>query len=313
MMMTITEVETLKDALTREGASKPETIRRIAEACLGWPYVFGAWGEPCTPSNRKRRARDDHPTIKSKCPALNGRSCAACQWGIGVRQYDCRGFTRWLLQQVGLDIVNGSGQACQTVSNQYRSRHNWARQGPIKEMPDVVCCVFDLNGGHTGMHVGGGRIIHCSVNVQTGSTGERRWTNYAVPKGLYSEEEIPLTTIKPTIRKGARGDTVRALQEALNRLGFDCGTADGIFGSKTYNALVLFQTEAKLDPDGVCGPKTWAEIDKAVTVESLTETAGSENPSAQPGETYRVTIEGVTYEQYRRILDICPLAEAEKE
>jgi hypothetical protein len=30
-------------------------------------------------------------------------------------------------------------------------------------------------------------------------------------------------------------------------------------------------------------------------------------------ETYRVTIEGVTYEQYRQILNICPLAEAEKE
>jgi len=29
--------------------------------------------------------------------------------------------------------------------------------------------------------------------------------------------------------------------------------------------------------------------------------------------TYRVTIEGVTWEQYKRILEICPLAEAEKE
>ena len=29
--------------------------------------------------------------------------------------------------------------------------------------------------------------------------------------------------------------------------------------------------------------------------------------------TYRVTIEGVTWEQYRKILEICPLAEAEKE
>ena len=30
-------------------------------------------------------------------------------------------------------------------------------------------------------------------------------------------------------------------------------------------------------------------------------------------ETYHVTIEGVTWEQYRKILEICPLAEAERE
>lgn len=29
--------------------------------------------------------------------------------------------------------------------------------------------------------------------------------------------------------------------------------------------------------------------------------------------TYRVIIEGVTWEQYKRILEICPLAEAERE
>ena len=30
-------------------------------------------------------------------------------------------------------------------------------------------------------------------------------------------------------------------------------------------------------------------------------------------QTFRVTIEGVTWEQYKRILTICPLAEVEKE
>lgn len=33
----------------------------------------------------------------------------------------------------------------------------------------------------------------------------------------------------------------------------------------------------------------------------------------QDETTYRVTIEGVTWEQYRKILEICPLAEAQKE
>jgi len=37
-------------------------------------------------------------------------------------------------------------------------------------MPNVVCCVFQYNKStgkmaHTGLHIGDGDIIHCSVNV----------------------------------------------------------------------------------------------------------------------------------------------------
>lgn len=297
-MMTRTEVDTLRDHLLATGAPKPEIIQQLAESCLGWPYVFGAWGEICSPSNRKKRARSDHPTIVRKCPALNGRSCSDCQWGIGVRQFDCRGFTRWLIQQTGLDITG------QGATSQYNTAANWTRRGPISEMPDCVCCVFKQKGStmeHTGIHVGGGRIIHCSVNVQTGRTSDKGWTHYAIPAGLYEEGAIPVTNVKPTLRRGAQGDLVTELQKKLKDLGYDCGKIDGIYGTKTFNAVVQFQTAAKLNADGVCGPKTWAALDSCTV------------PPETGAETYRVTIEGVTYEQYRKILEICPLAEASKE
>jgi len=311
-MRTAEQVEALRAQMAAEGAGKPEIIRQVALACIGWPYVFGAWGEECKPANRRRRVRSDHPTIASKCPAISREvACSpqACPWGIGVRMYDCRGFTRWLMQQVGLDIVNSKGQACQTVTNQYNAAGNWQRRGKIGEMPDCVCNVFDLKHGHTGMHIGGGVVVDCSVNVRVvGMTG---WTHYAVHKGLYSEGEIPMETIKPTLRKGSRGDLVRELQEALNALGFDCGAADGIFGTKTFNAVVAFQTEAKLDADGVVGPKTWRELDAART------SSGADAPPSPEGEgrevTYRVTIEGVTWAQYKEILKTWPLAEVVKE
>ncbi len=113
-----------------------------------------------------------------------------------------------------------------------------------------------------------------------------------------------MTTVRPTIRKGSRGTPVVELQDILTMCGYDCGPVDGVFGTRTYNAVVLFQTEMKLDPDGVVGPKTWAALD----------IAEAQAPVA-PGEpvTYRVTIESVTWQQYRQILEICPLAEAEKE
>lgn len=291
-MNSIPQVDAIRAQMETEGASKPDIIRQVALACLGWPYVFGAWGEECTPQARRRRARDDHPTIVSKCPALSGRgTCADCKWGIGVRMYDCRGLTDWLLRQVGLGLTG------QGATSQYNTKANWVRRGEINAMPDCVCCVFRRKGSsmeHTGMHVGGGVVIDCSTGVS--SVGMRGWTHFGIPVGLYSEEEIPMETVKPTLRKGDRGDEVKALQERLNSLGYDCGEADGAFGTRTKNAVVRFQTDHQLDPDGVVGRKTWAALD-----------------SAQPEERYRVVIEGVTLAQYKRILEICPLAECFKE
>jgi hypothetical protein len=205
--------------------------------------------------------------------------------------YDCRGFTAWLLRQVGLDLTG------QGATSQYNTKANWMRRGEINVMPDCVCCVFRRKGSsmeHTGMHVGGGVVIDCSTGVS--SVGMRGWTHFGIPIGLYSEEEIPMETVKPTLRKGDSGDEVKALQERLNALGYDCGEADGVFGTRTKNAVVRFQTDHQLDPDGVVGRKTWAALD-----------------SIQPAEIYRVTIEGVTLSQYKRILEICPLAECERE
>jgi len=305
-MNNLEQVESLRVQMEQEGMPLPERIRQLALACLDWPYVFGAWGEECTPANRKRRARDAHPTIKSKCQCLRDtnrkETCDGCQWypdGYRVRMYDCRGFTAWLLRQFGLDLY-GDG-----ATTQYNTASNWIRRGPISEMPDCVCCVFRKVGNkmeHTGMHVGGGLVVDCSVNVR--SVGMSGWTHYAIPKGLYGEEDVPVTKVRPTLRKGSRDPYVLDLQEILNVIGYNCGTADGIFGTKTYNALVLFQTDAGLNPDGVCGPKTWAALDIAE--------AQAPMAPADP-VTYTVRAEGVTWEQYRRILEICPLAEAERE
>lgn len=67
-----------------------------------------------------------------------------------------------------------------------------------------------------------------------------------------------LTTTAPvtraTIRLGSRGADVRYLQTKL-RL-----TADGIFGTKTRNAVIAFQRSKGLTADGVVGPRTWAAL-----------------------------------------------------
>jgi N-acetylmuramoyl-L-alanine amidase len=57
-----------------------------------------------------------------------------------------------------------------------------------------------------------------------------------------------------------RGDDVADLQRALGVLGFDAGRVDGIFGPQTERALIDFQRNVGLSPDGTCGSGVWLSL-----------------------------------------------------
>lgn len=64
-----------------------------------------------------------------------------------------------------------------------------------------------------------------------------------------------------TIRQGSRGELVRYAQQKLySKLYGEVGTADGVFGAKTANAVRAFQRENGLVVDGIIGPRTWAVL-----------------------------------------------------
>lgn len=58
------------------------------------------------------------------------------------------------------------------------------------------------------------------------------------------------------------GADVRALQGALNVLGFACGPPDGIFGAFTERAVGEFQSNVGLPHDGIAGPETVRAIER---------------------------------------------------
>jgi N-acetylmuramoyl-L-alanine amidase len=62
-----------------------------------------------------------------------------------------------------------------------------------------------------------------------------------------------LYTRKPLLE----GDDVRELQRRLNRLGFDAGYDDGIYGDQTVQAVREFQLNVGLNVDGIAGPSTF--------------------------------------------------------
>jgi hypothetical protein len=53
---------------------------------------------------------------------------------------------------------------------------------------------------------------------------------------------------------------VELLQNRLKELGFNPGTVDGIFGTKTLTAVKLFQISKGLVVDGIVGPQTWSYL-----------------------------------------------------
>lgn len=66
--------------------------------------------------------------------------------------------------------------------------------------------------------------------------------------------------IRATIRKGSRGEDVIYLQKQLTVLGYGVGNVDGIFGSKTLEAVKAFQVDNNLSVDGIVGEKTWTAL-----------------------------------------------------
>jgi len=63
-----------------------------------------------------------------------------------------------------------------------------------------------------------------------------------------------------TLRQGASGTDVKDLQVTLQRLGYNPGAADGIFGVRTKQAVLQFQKDNGLSQDGVVGPVTWQRL-----------------------------------------------------
>lgn len=65
---------------------------------------------------------------------------------------------------------------------------------------------------------------------------------------------------KALSKYGSRGTEVTQIQQRLQELGYDPGTADGIYGTRTQNAVIAFQKDQGLTADGIAGKNTLAAL-----------------------------------------------------
>jgi peptidoglycan hydrolase-like protein with peptidoglycan-binding domain len=103
-----------------------------------------------------------------------------------------------------------------------------------------------------------------------GRVGLQTWTALLTGQPPTSSDQSPVKVtqrsapespkVPATVKRSGRGKAVTHLQEQLNRLGFDCGKTDGLFGQRTEDAVKAFQAARGLKVDGVVGPKTWTAL-----------------------------------------------------
>ena len=294
------------EQLKGSGVPLSEAAWKAGLACVGWPYVFGARGQYCTPANRRARYSDDHPAIKTSCKNYNGSGsagCSGCKWYPQdklTRMFDCRGFTYWILLQVYGWELQGSG-----CTSQWNNSANWREKGSVADgIPrDVIVCLFyeDKNDkrvmAHTGLYYNG-ETCECSSGVQHSKSLGKKWTKWAVPACVGGVIPPPDPGTKPTLRRGDKGAYVTLAQTELRNKGYDLGKCgvDGDFGRATEAAVKQLQKDAGLVQDGVIGPRTWAVLD-----------------SSEPVQLYKVIVPHLTSSEADALMEKYPTAYKEKE
>lgn len=145
---------------------------------------------------------------------------------------------------------------------------------------------------HTCLYIGGGKVVNARTdegNSQSGdqSGNEVRIQNYwnfpwkCVLR--YKGGTAPSTgatesgSVSSNLRKGSKGEAVKALQQKLISLGYSCGRwgADGDFGTDTMKAVAEFQEDHDLPATG--------EVD-AKTQEALNGAKPEEKPAESPAD-----------------------------
>lgn len=129
--------------------------------------------------------------------------------------------------------------------------------------------------GHIGVYIGNGLCVECTPRWSDGvqitavhNIGKiagyngRTWTKHGkLPhvnygNGAAIDVEMPDYELgHRLLKRGCEGEDVRELQNALIKLGYNCGPdgADGDFGAKTEAAVMAFQTANGLKVDGKFG------------------------------------------------------------
>jgi hypothetical protein len=115
--------------------------------------------------------------------------------------------------------------------------------------------ISDGAGGTVEAHSRADGVVRLGVDGRCWDLG------ILVPGVRYYRQATPVAVTQPcgVLRLTTplmRGDEVRTIQRLLTRLGYHPGALDGVYGPQTVSAVVQFQHDQGLVPDGEVGGRT---------------------------------------------------------
>ena len=192
---------------------------------------------------------------------------------VGHYVADCSGLFVWAYKAFSASIAHGSNSIWRNYCGRQGSLKNGLKEDGSELLPGTAVFVYKAennNRSHIGLYVGGGKVIEAAGTadgVIMSDVTNKKWNEWGELKAVdYSNSGFPdVPTWRPTVRRGSKGQDVVDMQTMLYKLGYDIGVAgiDGDFGRGTEQAVKAFQSDHKLGVDGVCGPLTWDELQKA--------------------------------------------------
>ena len=172
-----------------------------------------------------------------------------------------------------------------------RTMQTWNNQRYIfgSAIPVLVAFRRPYEGGHgnQSQHYAGTAF---DAGQRLSSSERLRLYNSAVSAGIWSYVEPKSLTPTwvhfdkrfgtpacstggyPLVKRGSISNYVLIVQDGLNTLGFGTGGLDGIFGTKTFDAVVAYQRRVGLSADGVVGCNTWRSLQENVVGLGATST-----------------------------------------
>ena len=238
---------------------------------------------------------------------------SSCEYGgkwAGHWVTDCSGAFAYWFSVLGGYMYHGSN----TMWDKYCVSKGDLKNGKRTDGQDLRpgTAVFCYNAdkkrrSHVGLYIGDGHIIEASgtINgvIMTKITN-RKWVEWGELKGVIYDAEVTImptepAEVRPTLRRGSKGEWVTLLQSMLVNRGYDVGAAgvDGDFGKATQAAVTKFQLDHCLVMDGIVGPATWAALDEA----------------SEKVKTFSVTVDGLTLDQAKALLKQYPTANVTEE
>lgn len=213
--------------------------------------------------------------VDGKAVYVWGANCEKITESMTTRLYKTYGSSQYNKAYYNAKLNEGKGRigadcsgsfypvsGYDTTANGYYSF--CTAKGEIASMPKKPCMVFVKQNGkmvHVGWHDGKGSVYEMKdskSNVKYGPI-DRRWTHWGQPEfAEYEENEETFMVELRTLKKGMKGDDVKALQILLIGNGYSCGKtgADGDFGANTKTAVEKFQKKKGLSVDGIAGRNT---------------------------------------------------------